>query len=240
MGEDLPQQLESSSLGDPVDRVCKAPRNGGVGRRAVRIHRVEDDTPKQLIVRTAHGDVQHIGEDEEEGEVEDGDCEEDSDSEEAGDDDDNASPPQLQADVRAESTSGGGEDAAEDGRASSGTGTPDEGIVVIEFRYAPASFSRQFLFPIISVCLSMARLSHHGQPSVRFRALLGDIYELTSANSPSVETAAAPTKTLRSHTEPMYQHTLSFDEAYFEKRMRMYEGGDDPNLNDDQTWAMID
>ena len=199
----------------------------------MRIHRVEDDTPKQLIARTAHGDVHHTEEDEEEGEVEDGDCEE------AGDDDD-VSPPELQADVRAESTSGGGEDAAEDGRASSGTGTPEEGIVVIEFRYAPASFARKFLFPITSVCLSMARLSHHGQPPVRFRALLGDIYQLTSAGSPSLETAAALIKTLQSYTEPMYQHTLSFDEAYFEKRMRMYEGSDDPNLDEDQAWATID
>ncbi|KAL6359164.1 hypothetical protein LRP88_07381 [Fusarium phalaenopsidis] len=194
---------------------------------------VEDDTPKQLIARTAHGDVHHTEEDEEEGEVEDDDCEG------AGDDDD-VPPPQLQGDVGGESTYGGAEDAAEDGRGSSGIGTPEEDIVVTEFRYAPASFARHFLFPITSVCLSMARLSHHGQPSVRFRALLSDIYQLTSTNSPSLETAAALIKTLQSYIEPMYQHTLSFDEAYFEKRMRMYERGDDPNLDEDQTWAMID
>ncbi|RSL44882.1 hypothetical protein CEP54_014498 [Fusarium duplospermum] len=221
------------SLGGLVDRVCKAPRNGHVGRRAVRIHLVEDDTPKQLIVRTAHSDVHHTGENEEEGEAEDDDCEE------AGDDDD-VPPPQVQADITAERMSDGGEDAAGDGRASSETDTPEDSIVVIEFRYAPASFARQFLLPITSVCLSMARLSHHGQPSVRFRALLGDLYQLTSAGSPSVATAAALIKTLQSYIEPMYQHTLSFDEAYFEKRMRMYEGGDDPNLDEDQTWAAID
>ncbi|RTE75436.1 hypothetical protein BHE90_010099 [Fusarium euwallaceae] len=209
---------------DLVDRVCKAPRTGGVGRRAVRIHRVEDDTPQELIRRTAHGDHGNT-EDDEPGYSECGDWEEASD--------DGGSP----ATPSTESALGDGERAAEDGQASSGSAGAEEGHMVVEIRYAPASFARRFLFTITSICLSMARLSHHRQPTVRFRALLNDLHRITSAGSPSIERAAAIIRTIESYIEPMYQHTLCFDESYFQKRMQMYEEGADPNLDEDQMWA---
>ncbi|RSL39840.1 hypothetical protein CEP54_016250, partial [Fusarium duplospermum] len=91
-----------------------------------------------------------------------------------------------------------GEGAAQKGEAGSGTATAEEGHLVIEIQYAPASFARRFLFTITSLCLSMASLSHHRQPTVRFRALLNDIHQITSASAPSIERAVAIIRTIQS------------------------------------------
>ncbi|KAL6353985.1 hypothetical protein LRP88_12675 [Fusarium phalaenopsidis] len=211
-----------------------ASRGSGIRRRAVRIHKVEEDEPKAIIERTKEGDGDYADEkaDDASAQYDEASLEDDQssdrDTSESADEQDGeifSEPPAYET------------YSDHDEPLRFPWSHLDIRNLVVEIRHAPGTFSRQFLFTFIAIVLSLAKLSHHSQPNVRFHALLSDLYRITSASAPSVRTAAAIVQTIRVYLDPMYQDTLIFDETYFEQRNHEYEKGRDPNLDENQAWA---
>ncbi|RTE75444.1 hypothetical protein BHE90_010112 [Fusarium euwallaceae] len=207
-------EMGSTSISTLIDRVCTASRGSGIRRRAVRIHEVEEDEPKAIIDRTKEGDGDYAHDRADDSSTQDDDASlgdghgSDSDTSESVDEQGGDIFSELPADET---------HSDHDEPLRFPWLHPDIRNLVVEIRHAPGTFSRQ--------------------PEVRFRALSNDLYGITSTSAPSVRTAAAIIQAIRIYLDPMYQHTLVFDEAYFEQRNDEYEKGRDPNLDENQAWA---
>ncbi|KAF4468512.1 hypothetical protein FALBO_4630 [Fusarium albosuccineum] len=87
-----------------------------------------------------------------------------------------------------------------------------------------------------TIVLALAKLSHHRQPNVRYRAVVKALYGITSSGSPSIERAAAIVEALKVYLDCDYARTLSFDREYFEARLAERARGLDPDLDASQMW----
>ncbi|KAF5003923.1 hypothetical protein FDECE_9557 [Fusarium decemcellulare] len=225
---------KSCSILELAKRVCWAPRTGDVRRRSVRIHRAEDDVPHEIICRKEHGDDSPVDDDESVSTQSSGESTDDGVGDEADDEleghacHSGGPSGKDNKDACGDTSTDGDDDTARD--------QTESNALIVEVRYFPASFETPFLQTMATIVLALAKLSHHRQPNVRYRAVVKALYGITSSGSPSIERAAAIVEALKVYLDSDYARTLSFDREYFEARLAERARGLDPDLDASQMW----
>ncbi|KAF4465755.1 hypothetical protein FALBO_7388 [Fusarium albosuccineum] len=251
MGREMMLIWKSSSILDLTKRVCWAPRTGDVRRRAVRIHRAEDDVPAAIIRRNEHSDCaasSPIATGTIESPCWDGDGSDDEDNGLLEDDQSSTggSASTRSSDESTDDAVGDADDgelerhacrsggpSGKDNKDPCGNGSADGADATAHDQ--PES-NALIVETMITIVLALAKLSHHRQPNVCYRAVAKALYDITSSGSPSIERAAAIVEALEVYLDCDYARTLSFDREYFETRLAERARDLDPDLDVSQMW----